>query len=200
MAGQVEIANRAITKLGGSRITSMADDVKAAGTMSSLWETCLKAELSKRHWNFALARTSLPSVSPAPTDGQFGAKFQLPVDFLRPVMVGQFYVAGSMADYRDSDDSPYAIEGSEILTDLGDPLFLRYVRYVSDPGAFHPLFVEVLAAKLAYEGCYDITQSRQGQEVAMTDYKEAVRQAALANAIAKPPQGIPDDSWMLGRL
>jgi hypothetical protein len=77
---------------------------------------------------------------------------------------------------------------------------MRYVADVTDPGAFDALFVEVLSSKLAYEACYDITQSNQGREAAAQDYKMAVVEAARANAIEKPPQGFPDDSWMLGRL
>ncbi|MGR0114157.1 hypothetical protein [Ralstonia pseudosolanacearum] len=71
---------------------------------------------------------------------------------------------------------------------------------MTDTGAFNPLFVDALAAKLAYEGCYAITQSREGQQAAMTDYKEAIKAAALGNALEKAPQGIPDDSWIVGRL
>ena len=98
------------------------------------------------------------------------------------------------------DDSPWAIEGGILMTDFGAPLKLRYVRDVTDSGLFVPQFVDVMAAKLAYEACYAITQSREGQQTAMQDYKQAVREAAAANAIEKPPQGMLDDSWMLGRL
>lgn len=199
MAAQVEICNRALLKLGADTITSLSEANVKARVMSALWDTCRKAELRKRNWNFALARASLAKLSTAPSWG-FGNQFQLPTDFLRIVQVSDVYVAPGLNDYRDSDDSPYAVEGQTILTDFDDPLKIRYVKDVTDPGVFDALFVEVLACKLAFEGCYKITQSREGQKIAMEDYKLAVKDASLANAIERPPQGIPDDAVILGRL
>lgn len=199
MASQVEICNRALTKLGAARITSIIDASKSARCMAALWDTVRRAELRKRNWNFALARTSLPSLSTAPAYG-FANAFQLPADFLRLVQVSDIYVIPGMTDYREGDDSPYAIEGQQLLTDFSAPLKLRYVKDVTDPGTFDALFVEAMAAKLAYEGCYEITQSNQGREAAAQDYKFTIAEAARANAIEKPPQGLPDDSWVMGRL
>lgn len=199
MAAQVEIVNRALTKLGAGRITSMADANKSARTMSALWDTVRRAELRKRNWGFALRRTSLASLSTAPAWG-FALAYQLPADFLRLTQVSDIFIIPGLTDYREGDDSPYAIEGSQLLTDFAAPLKVRYVSDVTDPGAFDSLFVEVMASKLAYEACYDINQSNQGRESSAQDYKAAVLEAARANAIEKPPQGFPDDSWMMGRL
>lgn len=199
MASQVEILNRALIKLGAGQITSITDNTKAARIMVGLWETVRKAELSRNYWNFALARTTLPALSDTPAWG-FGHQYQLPVDFLKLVQVNDTFLAPGLSDYRNGDDSFYAIEGKALLTDLGAPLKIRYVQDVTDTGIFDPLFVEMLASKLAFEACYGIMQSRDGQRAAMDDYNAARKEAYLSNAIAKPPQGIPDDSWVLGRL
>lgn len=199
MASQVEIVNRAITKLGGGRITSLGDNSKAARTMSALWDTVRRAELRKRNWSFALRRASLPSLSTAP-DWGYALAYQLPPDLLRLVQVSDIYIIPGLTDYREGDDSPYAIEGSQLLTDFPAPLKIRYVADVTDPGSFDALFVEAFAAKLAYEACYDITQSNQGREAAAQDYKATIAEAVRTNAVGKPPQGFPDDSWIMGRL
>lgn len=199
MASQVEIANRALIKLGAGRITSITDASKGAQVMSALWDTVRRAELTKRYWSFALVRTTLPALATAPAFG-FANAFQLPNDYLKLQQIGDQYIPPGLADYRTGDDSAWSIESGQILTDFGAPLRIRYVRDVIDPGAFNPLFAEVLASKLACEACYAITQSREGQNQTMQDYKTAVREAAVSNAIEKPPQGLPDDSWMIGRL
>lgn len=199
MASQTEIINRALFKLGGNPITSITDNSQAARVMSGLWDTVRKAELTKRYWNFALARSSLAALTTAP-DWGFDYQYQLPVDFLKIVQVNDVFIAPGMQDYRNMDDSPYAIEGSVILTDFGAPLKIRYVKDITDAGLFDPLFCEVIASKLAYEACYAITQSLQGREQANADYKLAIKEAGLSNATAKPPQGTVDDSWMMGRL
>lgn len=204
MASQVEVCNRAMIKIGGAQITSITENSKAARVLGALWDTVRKAELSKRYWNFALARTSLAALSTAPAWG-FGSQYQLPVDFLKLSQINDQFIPPSMSDYQNSDGSAWAIESSSagsqvVLTDFQAPLKIRYVKDVTDPGLFDPQFVEVLASKLAYESCYAIHQSREGQKVAMDDYERAVKSAALSNAIAKAPQEIPDDSWMMGRL
>mgnify|MGYP006976401301 CR=1 FL=1 len=66
--------------------------------------------------------------------------------------------------------------------------------------SFDALFAEALASKLAYEACYEVTQSNQRQDVCNNDYRASISDAVKTNAIEKPPQGFPDDSWVLGRL
>lgn len=199
MAGQVEIVNRALYKLGALAIMSMGDNNKQARIMSGLWDTVRKAELRRHLWAFALRRTTLPALGDAPAWG-FQIQYQLPADYLRMVQANEFYVTPSMQDYRNEDDSPYAVEGSKLLTDFPAPLKLRYVADITDPGAFDALFVEALAAKLAYEACESITQSNEKKKVAGQDYTSALKAAAMVAAIEKPPQGIADDSWMLIRI
>lgn len=199
MASQVEIVNRAIIKLGGNVIVSMSDSSRAAITMSALWETVRKSEITKHFWNFALARAQLPKLSTAPNWG-FRNSFQLPIDYLKIMQVNDYFMVPSQSDYTGGDNSAYAIEGQTISTDFGAPLKIRYVKDVTNPGLFDVLFVEVMASKLAYEGCYQITQSNQRQDQAAADYKAAIKEAILTNAISRPPMGIPDDSWILSRL
>ena len=199
MAGQIEIVNRALYKLGALPIASLLDNNKQARVMGGLWDTVRKAELRRHLWSFALRRAALPALSTAPAWG-YARAFQLPADFLRLVQAGEVMAAPSAADYRNGDDSAYAIEGLTLLADFAAPLRIRYVADVSDPGMFDALFVEALAAKLAYEACESITQANEKKNVASEDYKTALRAAAMATALEKPPQGIADDSWMTGRL
>jgi hypothetical protein len=199
VAGQVEIVNRALFKLGALPLASMGDNNKQARIMGGLWDTVRRAELRRHFWAFALKRAALPSLAQAPAWG-YARAYQLPADFLRIVQAGEFQDAPSAADYRNTDDSAYAIEGGVLLSDEAAPLKIRYVADVNDPGTFDALFVEALAAKLAYEACEGITQANEKKSVASEDYKAAIKAAALVNAIEKPPQGIADDAWVTARL
>lgn len=199
MASQIEICNRAAIKLGAQTITTLSENNKVARTFTALWDTVRKAELAKRYWNFALARQSLPALGSNP-DWGFAHQYQLPNDYLKLMQVNDIFVAPGLVDYRQSDDSPWAIEGQAILCDFNAPLKVRYVRDITDTGLFHPLFVEVMACRLAHESCYTITQSRDGQRQAQEDYLKAHKDASTSNAIERPPQGVLDDSWLLGRL
>ncbi len=48
-------------------------------------------------------------------------------------------------------DVEFVIEGDRLLCDLEAPVWLRYVRQVTDPGQWDPAFAEVLSWKLAME-------------------------------------------------
>lgn len=199
MASQVEIANRALTKIGEARILSLGDDLEAARVVSSLWDVVRDAELRARNWNFSLTRTSLPALAAVPAWG-FSYQYQLPSDCLRVIQVDEFFPGPSMSDYRNRSEAQYQIEGNKILTDLGAPLKVRYVSRLEDTGAWDALFVEAFACRLAVEVCERLTQSSSKRQLAWDEYKIAVREAVRADAIENPPEPLPDDSWMLSRL
>ena len=199
MAGQIEIVNRALFKLGALPLASMGDNNKQARIMSGLWDTVRRAELRRHLWSFALKRTTLPALAAAPAWG-YALAFQLPADFVRIVQVNDLLISPSETDYRSFDDSPYAIEGGTLLANFPAPLKIRYVADVSDPGTFDALFVEALAAKLAYEACEGLTQANEKKNLASQDYQAAIKSAAMVSAIEKPPQGLADDAWMTARL
>lgn len=199
MASQVEICNRALSKLGARRINAITDDVKEARELNAAWDMVRDAELRRNAWNFAVTRATLPALVTTPAWG-FTREFQLPADLLRLVQVGEHYYVSNLTDYRTTMDVPFQVEGRKILTNLDAPLKIRYVRRVEDTQQWDAQFVEVFASRLAYETCEAITQSNTKKEIAWNDYRAALREARLVDAIENPPEPMPDDSWMLSRL
>lgn len=199
MASEVEIANMALTKLGAARITSLTEASKPARSMAAIFNMTRQAEIRKYRWAFALQRASLPALSAAPAWG-YARAYQLPADYLSLVVVGRFQAVPALDDYVNGDNAMWSVESGQILTDLGAPLSIRYVRDVTDAGSFDPLFCQSFAAMLAYIACEEITGSNQKRDTAAADYKMAVRDAVRINAIERAPSSIQDDSWMVGRL
>jgi hypothetical protein len=199
MASQTAICNRALTKLGAARILTITDDVKAARELNSMWDIVRDAELRRNLWNFAMARASLAALADAPAWG-FTYQFQLPSDFVRIVQVGEFYYISSLTDYRTMPEAPFQVEGLRLLTDYTAPLKIRYVQRIEDTAQWDALFVEAFASRLAYECCEAITQSSTKKEEVWMDYKQAIREAKLVDAIENPPEPLPDDAWVLARL
>lgn len=193
MASQVQIANRALTKLGQARVISLDDDVKAASTINSMYDTVLDAELREHVWNFAKARVQLPALAGKPVFG-FERQFQLPADWLRLLQVGDTHIHA-----RRCYDDLYSIEGRALLTNLGAPLRIRYIKRVTDPNVYDALFIEVLACRLAVEACEDLTQSATKFQQVGTLYERALRAAIRANAVERPTQAIADDTWLDSR-
>jgi hypothetical protein len=199
MASNVEIANRALTKIGANRIISLTDNTKEGRTVNSMYAIVRDAELRARTWRFAIKRAQLAALAAAPEFG-FAYQYRAPADCLRVVDVGEFYPAADMSDYVGSDTSTYAYENGVILTDEAAPLKLRYVARIEDPTLFDALFVEAFACKLAMEMAEPITQSSTKRELATREYKDAVIAAMRANAIEKPPVKLADDTFILARL
>ncbi|WP_107314000.1 hypothetical protein [Burkholderia metallica] len=193
MASQVGIANRALTKLGSARITSLDEDSKAAATLNSMYDDVLDACLREHVWSFAKTRAKLAALADAPLFG-FGYQYRLPADFIRLIQIGQFLV------YPKTDTRGlFSIESGNILTDLQAPLYIRYTKRVTDPNAMDALFRETFACRLAIEGCEAITQSSTKRQAAWAEHDRAIAQAIRVNAIERPSQPVGDDTWLEAR-
>lgn len=193
MASQVGLANRALTKIGSARITSLDEDSKAAAAINSMWDYVLDAELTEHVWHFAKTRAMLPKMTTAPAFG-YANQFKLPADYLRLLRIGTFLVYP-----KPVGDGIYSIEGGAILTNIDAPLPIRYVRRISDPNAFDALFCEAFACRLAAECCEPITQSATKKQAAWQEYQRAITAAVRVNAVQRPPSAIGDDTWIEAR-
>lgn len=191
MSSKVEICNLALTKLGAARITSLDDDSKQARALSSIFDATRDAELALHPWSFAIIRASLPASSTAPAF-EWQRAFPLPADCLHLVQVGDSF------SFYDSDTAGagFDVEGGAVLTDAVSPLLVRYVYRVTNSGLFPPLFVQALACRLALELSEELTQNVSKREAAAMAYREAIREAKRANVIERPPQTVPDLSWV----
>jgi hypothetical protein len=105
-----------------------------------------------------------------------------------------------MSDFRSGGSATYSVEGDKILTDLGAPLAIRYIARITDPALFNASFAEAFAARLAHTCCERITQSDSKQQLAWGYYKQAIKEAVLANAVEGAPESQADDTWVLARL
>lgn len=196
---EVAIANAALTKLGDEPILNPAEDTHRARTMLGRFAAVRDAELRRRRWRFAIARVSIAALSTAPAF-DYARQFPLPNDYLRLIEGGDIRSYADLSDYRGSTSAAlYSIEGRRILTDLGDPLDIRYIKRVTDTAMFDSAFSEALAARLAYECCKRITGNDAERDRCLEDYRMAIKEAARANALESPPQPIADDTWITAR-
>jgi hypothetical protein len=189
MATQVEIINRGLQLLGAKRITSITEDSRNARAMNAAYEPVKEALLRKHTWVCATKRAQLAASSTAPAFGKTNA-FPVPSDFIRLLPLDP-------EDITNDDDR--IIEGRSILTDEDAPLNVRYVYNITDPNEMDPLFREALAASLAEATCEEITQSNTKMATIMEIKKDAIAEAKKANAIEKPVEEPPEDTWVTCR-
>lgn len=191
MASKVSIANRALTKLGAERVLLLEDENQQARVMKSMFDEVRDAEIRRHRWKFAIKRAELMALADGPLFG-YRNQFPLPSDYIGLVQVGEHYV-------RLGVQAPWSVEGGNILTNLEAPLRIRYQWRVDNPGLFDPLFVEVLACKLAMEACETLTQSGSKYQAAAEAYQFALREAVQQDAIENPPDELPQGSWLDSR-
>jgi hypothetical protein len=199
MASTIQVANRALTKIGAARIISFDDDNKQARALKSCFEDLRDDELRAHRWSFAIKRASLAADSTAPAFG-YQYQFTLPSDFLRLDMVNDQYPSIAMDNYIGSENQDWQMEGEKILTDLSAPLYIRYGSIVTDPNVWDVNFREALACRIAAEVAEDLTQSNEKRKLAWEEYKMAINKAIRSNAIERPPMILQDNQWIIGRI
>lgn len=178
MSSYVEIANRALTELGAGRISDPDEASEGARVIKALWSICRRYELAIHPWSFALTRTSLPAEGVTPAWG-WGYQYILPADYLKMYQVNDRYT-------RDS----YSIENGRIVTDLGAPLFIRYVADKEDTAKWAAEFCEAFAMRLALRAAPRLTQSNTVVQNIAALHRDTIEEAYRAQAIEQPPQTI----------
>jgi hypothetical protein len=186
---KVKIANLALQKLGAERIVSMTQDHPNARSMNAAYDLQLAIELSSHKWNFSKKRATL---GPHGTEPEFDYDyaFLLPTDCLiirKPSRVS--------LDWSMEQHDGY----NAILTNEDDEIELVYHALVTDPTKYHPQFIEMLACKLAWHCCEEITQSNTKKESLERQYDRARAVARKMNAFEHSQQFEPVDTWILAR-
>lgn len=185
---QVRVANLALQKLGAGEIVSMDEDTRERRAISRCYTMLRDRELRAHNWNFSIKRKILAPSSVAPLF-EFAKAFPLPADCLRP-----------LPPSRDVDWTIEYHEGSKhILTNEGTVIYLRYVSRVTDETQFDPLFADMLACKIAWHCCEEITQSNQKKADIEREYKDAKAEAKRTNAFEQATPQEPEPPWLTAR-
>ncbi len=191
MAGSdVEICNRALDLLGAERINALDETSVAARLCARNYGPARDAVLRDYPWNDAMARAVLAADAIAPPFG-FARAFPLPTDCLRVVSVEEELRAGGR----------WRVEGRAILTDLGAPLRIRYVRRLTDPALIGPLLADAIAARLAAHIAFPITNSASQAQQMQALAEQMIRRARHIDAIEQSQdEEIVADDWTSARF
>lgn len=185
---QIRVANLALQKLGATEIVSMDEDTRERRAISRCYTMLRDRELRAHNWNFSIKRKILAPSSVAPLF-EFAKAFPLPADCLRP-----------LPPSRDVDWTIEYHEGSKhILTNEGTVIYLRYVSRITDETQFDPLFADMLACKIAWHCCEEITQSNQKKADIEREYKDAKAEAKRTNAFEQATPQEPEPPWLTAR-
>jgi hypothetical protein len=186
LSSETEVVNLALVKLGHPQIADIDDGSAEAVQIKAIWATCRDSSLRSHPWNFAIRRAEIPNEAAAPAWG-YDRQYLLPNDpwCLRAL------------ELRDEGrgrilDAEWNVEGRYILTNLGSPIFLRYVARVPEVELWDPLFIEALSDRLAADLAEPIIKSSEAHERFMRRYKERVAEARSMDGMEGTPPVIED--------
>jgi len=106
----------------------------------------------------------------------------------------------NLSDYNNSRVQNYRIVGRQIWSYYAPPLAIIYRQRVTDPNAFDSMFVECLAAYLAWQLCETIVSSDAKKSNMRAEYQMALAEAKFSKSIENAPEIIPDDTWLQARI
>ena len=174
MASVVDICNSALNLLGASTITQLTEDSKNARLCNQRYEPIRDRMFRSHSWNCLTKRVQLAEDSSAPVV-EYTNQFTLPSDCLRVLKIHN----GTTDSIASSLD--YAVEGRKIKTDEGT-VFLVYIAKIVDPNEYDTYLVEALAAALAADLAYAITNNATLAKNYEATADERLREARFIDA------------------
>ncbi len=198
-ASNVAIANLALTKLGDLRILNLTDNTKPAREVNAVFDMTRDYLQRRFSWRFCIKRANLAADTRVPL-WDWAYQYPIPTDCMRILQVGQWYPSPDMSDLISTGGQEYVLEGKYILSNQAGPLKLRYLSRVTDPVQFDAAFDMAFSAYLAYILAEPLTASAEQKQMAYNDYRNAIKDAVIANAIENPPESLADQTWILARL
>ena len=170
MAGQIEIINIALARLGESPIQDINEGSAPANAAKLIYDAERQATLRSYPWNFALKQKTLARLDQEDVD--FENVFALPVDCLRVVRLMD---AGSKAEAQ------YVTRGGCVCTD-SDRVILEYVADMKDATFYDSKFVEALTYRLASALAMPVKGSPELMGNYMNLFRDLVTEAAARSA------------------
>jgi len=184
---EASVANLALQYLGRAKfITDLSEDSQAARVMRHVLPYTRDAVLRAYPWNFAQARKGLAASVTAP-EFEFSSAYDLPDDCLWCHTV----YGGDTTDWR--------VEGRQILTNLGAPLYIKYTKLVTDLRSADPLFVNALASRMASEAAVTLTENSGKAQELWGVYMAKLREARTLDAQEGQPDQMQSGGWLDSR-
>lgn len=188
-ATQLGLYNEALRIIGERRLANLTENREPRRVLDDIWndearEYCLE----QGQWNFAMRAVQITASATVPAFG-FQYAFDKPNDFVRTAGV--------------CEDEDFKRPLLNTLEEVGfwfaniTPIYIRYIskdnNYGLDFQRWPQSFTKFVAAYLASEAAFTLTQSADKQKLALAimDHRLKIARSidAMADATAFPPEG-----------
>ncbi|NCC66541.1 MAG: hypothetical protein EOM15_18055 [Spirochaetia bacterium] len=165
----VDLANRALLRIGSEQISSLDEGVPRANYCYQLLPQAIETVYSSYHWRSAAKRVGLAPLADAPAYG-YAYQFALPADcaLIRSVEC----------------EGPYSISNQKILTDATS-VFLSYLALPATPTDMPVVVRDLVVRQLAYLISMPILHNDGVSNRLLQEYYQAYAQAVTKDGIAQ---------------
>lgn len=180
MTERVDIVNLALVWLGEQPVSSIEDDSERARVMKANYSTARDATLEKEEWSFAIKRFT-PAILEQTPDPRYYA-YEVPADILRVLTVESpnhgsvGWIPRAMHEPMQRTQVEWVLEDGMILSRAPE-ILCRGIRRTPDEGSFSNLFVNALAARLAYQCAMPLTNSRDAEQLMAARFAQYTQEA-----------------------
>ena len=181
---ELDIANRALIKLGEPTITSLDANSKSARAMNNVLDATRDSLLRENPWSFATKRVALSADVTDPVY-EYDSSYRLPTDFLYLISI--------------KDDVDYRMEGDFIACDVSGTLYITYVARLTDVSRYDSSITEAWASLMAYEACMYIGADMSLRDRMYNEYRGNLFTAKKFDGQQNHSMELPLDDFLTSR-
>ena len=161
MSSETDFLNDALGQIGAERIDNIDDGSVNANYCQTFYPALRRAALRGHWWNFAEDRAQLAQDVTAPAF-EFSFSYSLPASCLR---IKEYNGANLDTSNLDLINiiRQFKIEGRKLLTNDGEVKII-FIKDITDPNLWDPLFYQALATQLASKLAMAIPKSAKMSE------------------------------------
>lgn len=197
----VDICNRALSRLGTRATISALDENSTEARTASIWYGATRDTLLRVHdWNFARRRVVLAEQGAAPTGWAF--RYALPTDCVRLLRLASVTPDTGALGFISAPRFEVAGDSTSRFVLCDEPAAEAvYTARVDDPNLYDAGFASALVDQLAAHIAYPITQKTE-TAVRLAQMARAALADAMASDVnearAAAGDSVPD--WIAARL
>lgn len=184
MATEVGIANLALSRLGQKATVSSLSppEGSAEAQHCAVWLPMARDALLSMHtWSFATVRSrpALRSMTDPTLYAQWAYVYARPNNCLRILAVLPTGYVDQVLDAQPFG-AETAEDGADLILTNTDDAILRWIKRVTNPAVYSPLFVEALSFMLASALAGPIMKGEEGRKAALDHYNTAMSLVNMA--------------------
>jgi hypothetical protein len=195
---ELDVCNRALTALGADYISSVTEDSVAARLCQTYLKSCNESLLATGQFEFAINYITFNETDSIDVGQvQWGYTFAFPLD---PAYIGVVKLSRTgERNVRDANLVDWAIYNGHILTNTA-PVWALLVENIPIDEITDPIYLDLLAARVAYELCVPITKNVELKTLLYTEYTNKLHQARGYNTANKKRVIISSNSLVVPRI